>query len=39
LLPEENRRTILFIEHDLTPYKDDQEMTEYTSEALREASK
>lgn len=36
---EENHHTILFIEHDPTLYEDAAEMTEYVSQAMREAAK
>ncbi len=35
---EENRHTIVIIEHDPMLYEDAQEMTEYVSQALREVS-
>ncbi len=36
---EENRHTIVIIEHDPLLYENTQEMTEYVSQAMREASK
>lgn len=36
---EENRHTIVIIEHDPLLYEDASEMTEYISQAMREASK
>ncbi len=36
---EENHHSLIFIEHDPLLYEDAQEMTEYISLALREASK
>ncbi|MGA9097979.1 MAG: hypothetical protein WB392_03510 [Methanotrichaceae archaeon] len=36
---EQNRHTIVIIEHDPSLYEDAQEMTEYISQAMREASK
>jgi tRNA A37 N6-isopentenylltransferase MiaA len=39
IILEENRHTILFIEHDPTLYEDVAEVTEYVSQAMREASK
>jgi hypothetical protein len=36
---EENHHTILLIEHDPSLYEDAQEMTEYVSQVMREASK
>ncbi len=36
---EENRHTIVIIEHDPLLYEDAQEMAEYVSQAMREASK
>ncbi len=36
---EENRHTIVIIEHDPLLYEDAQEMTEYVSQAMRETAK
>lgn len=36
---EQNHHTIVMIEHDPSLYEDAQEMTEYVSQAMREASK